>query len=33
MTQYAANIARDLGVYPINMDLPVLSELYGLRFG
>lgn len=33
ITHLASNIARDLGIYPIEMELPVLSELYTLRFG
>jgi ABC-type antimicrobial peptide transport system permease subunit len=32
VTQYASQVARDLGVYPINMKLPILSELYTNRF-
>ncbi|CAD8101464.1 unnamed protein product [Paramecium primaurelia] len=33
ITKYASNIRRDLGVYPCNMDLPVLQQLYDSRFG
>lgn len=33
VTKYASNINRDLGVYPVDMVLPVLEELYSSRFG
>jgi len=33
VTKYASNINRDLGVYPVDMQLPVLEELYSSRYG
>lgn len=33
ITSYASNINKDLGVYPVDMNLPVLEELYNSRFG
>ena len=33
VTQYASELRRDLGVYPLTMDLPVLENLYGVRYG
>jgi hypothetical protein len=32
VTDFASNLVDDLGVYPIDIDWPVLSELYNLRF-